>query len=881
MKRLPLIMLTVFCIFSPLQSQTIVLKPYGISPRDAVKDDADIFDRAYNGLLNVGTETKMYFEGHFADSSFTSPTWSIIFAPTGSSATISSPEIIDDATQIVSFIPDVEGIYVIELAEGTVSNTITINAGTYVGVSAGTAACELCHNDKFTEWQGTGHYAIFEEKMTSPGYYASYCIKCHTTGYDSKAANNGFDDRKQYVPIYGVDTTFVFPGPADLYDFYGSSDSTRYPGVWDSLLVFFPNSMELARIQCESCHGPGSAHSGVTADSRMVSTLSADNCAYCHDSGTHHVFPEQWDASGHAKVPPYPAGTRNSCRGCHNGAQFIQYVNGEEITPQPPTNITCATCHDPHSDENEHQLRTTEVTLSNGKPVTMGGNGKLCMNCHQSRREANSYSDEPHKHYGPHYVPQADMLIGTNAVTFGKKLPTSPHLTATENSCVDCHMYPGHVDENDNVIMVGSHTFSMTQGDTLDNVAACAGCHGDIGANFSDKKYYVNGNADHDGDGVEEGLQDEVSGLLDQLAALLPHPDTTAGYDPQDNVDDTWTRTELKAAYNFEMVYYDRSYGIHNPAFTVALLKVSIQALLNNAIDGEIVAIDDVPNDQGKQIKIIWDKFVDDGVALDPITSYTVKRYDEYDDTWTGVGEHTADGSARYALVVPTLFDSTADGVNWTTFKVVAVSGNGTVHESLPAKGYSIDNLIPQAPVNMMVSVSNSDIELTWEAPDDPDINFYRIFRSTEPNFPVDETTEIATTTDLSHYDTNMETGTYYYIVAAVDFSGNLGEPSTEVSAEILSTSDEMVPLTYGLSQNYPNPFNPVTTINFSIPNSGDVHLIVYDALGREVTKLINREMKPGHHSVSFNGDNLPTGLYFYTIIVNDFTDTKKMLLLK
>jgi len=183
--------------------------------------------------------------------------------------------------------------------------------------------------------------------------------------------------------------------------------------------------------------------------------------------------------------------------------------------------------------------------------------------------------------------------------------------------------------------------------------------------------------------------------------------------------------------------------------------------------------------------------------------------------------------------------------------------------------------------VNMMVSVSNSDIELTWEAPDDPDINFYRIFRSTEPNFPVDETTEIATTTDLSHYDTNMETGTYYYIVAAVDFSGNLGEPSTEVSAEILSTSDEMVPLTYGLSQNYPNPFNPVTTINFSIPNSGDVHLIVYDALGREVTKLINREMKPGHHSVSFNGDNLPTGLYFYTIIVNDFTDTKKMLLLK
>ena len=109
-------------------------------------------------------------------------------------------------------------------------------------------------------------------------------------------------------------------------------------------------------------------------------------------------------------------------------------------------------------------------------------------------------------------------------------------------------------------------------------------------------------------------------------------------------------------------VYYDHSYGIHNPAFTVALLKVTIQALVNNAIEGQIVAIDDVPNDQGKQVRIIWDKFVDDGIAVDPVATYLVKRNDG-DETWTGVGQHPADGSKRYALVVPTLYDSTDAGM--------------------------------------------------------------------------------------------------------------------------------------------------------------------------------------------------------------------------
>ena len=63
------------------------------------------------------------------------------------------------------------------------------------------------------------------------------------------------------------------------------------------------------------------------------------------------------------------------------------------------------------------------------------------MNCHQSRRDAATYTNQPGSHYGPHYAPQADMLIGTNVATFGKTLPTSPHISALENACVDCHMH--------------------------------------------------------------------------------------------------------------------------------------------------------------------------------------------------------------------------------------------------------------------------------------------------------------------------------------------------------------------------------------------------------------------------------------------------------
>lgn len=94
-------------------------------------------------------------------------------------------------------------------------------------------------------------------------------------------------------------------------------------------------------------------------------------------------------------------------------------------------------------------------------------------------------------------------------------------------------------------------------------------------------------------------------------------------------------------------------------------------------------------------------------------------------------------------------------------------------------------------------------------------------------------------------------------------------------------TVSNIVPNTYSLSQNYPNPFNPVTRINFDIPKQGLVTMKVFDILGREIRALVNEVKAPGRYSVDFNGTELSSGVYFYRLESNSFTDIKRMILIK
>ncbi|MCX6162192.1 MAG: M43 family zinc metalloprotease [Ignavibacteriae bacterium] len=105
------------------------------------------------------------------------------------------------------------------------------------------------------------------------------------------------------------------------------------------------------------------------------------------------------------------------------------------------------------------------------------------------------------------------------------------------------------------------------------------------------------------------------------------------------------------------------------------------------------------------------------------------------------------------------------------------------------------------------------------------------------------------------------------------------------VGIKVISSS---VPGEYKLFQNYPNPFNPITKINFDIAKTGFVSLVIYDALGRQVETLVNQKMNAGSYIIEFNaglttgqGSKLSSGVYFYRLSTDEFTDIKKFVLLK
>src|SRR4030095_4939140 len=89
------------------------------------------------------------------------------------------------------------------------------------------------------------------------------------------------------------------------------------------------------------------------------------------------------------------------------------------------------------------------------------------------------------------------------------------------------------------------------------------------------------------------------------------------------------------------------------------------------------------------------------------------------------------------------------------------------------------------------------------------------------------------------------------------------------------------IPDKYSLGQNYPNPFNPATNINFSIPKTGNVRLAVYDIQGKEIETIVNESLAAGTYKVDFDAARLSSGVYFYRIDAEGFSEVKKMILVK
>ena len=129
-------------------------------------------------------------------------------------------------------------------------------------------------------------------------------------------------------------------------------------------------------------------------------------------------------------------------------------------------------------------------------------------------------------------------------------------------------------------------------------------------------------------------------------------------------------------------------------------------------------------------------------------------------------------------------------------------------------------------------------------------------------------------THSYSFVDQSLTAGSYSYRLKQVDLDGTY-EYSKVISVEVIT------PIEFELSQNYPNPFNPFTTIKFSLPEGSQVSLKIYNSLGQEIKTLVDRFMEAGVHTANFNAVGINSGMYFYRLDAGEFTQVRKMTLIK
>lgn len=318
--------------------------------------------------------------------------------------------------------------------------------------------------------------------------------------------------------------------------------------------------------------------------------ICIDNCITCH-SGNHHPFDQDFLMAGHNFDPSTAAHGASGipgCNACHSGNGFIAKYKPGFTWDGDPQQVSCAACHDPHETKNPYQIRTLDPytsVVANGESheIVVTGNGQLCVQCHHARRGPDQQVLTGYAHFGPQGSPQGDMIAGVsgyedlNGFDFTRNRKTSHYLI--KEACVTCHM---HAEPYPNANT--GHSFIAT-------TAACRDCHGVL-ESFDD----IKANDDFDGNGLVEGIQREVHGLLDLLSSELVAAglDSTGGVAAglSATVNDTLADGSQKpenirlrrAGYNYVFVMNDGSFGVHQPVYTVQLLQQSI-LFLNLNVD--------------------------------------------------------------------------------------------------------------------------------------------------------------------------------------------------------------------------------------------------------------------------------------------------------
>ena len=225
---------------------------------------------------------------------------------------------------------------------------------------------------------------------------------------------------------------------------------------------------------------------------------------------------------------------------------------------------------------------------------------------------------------------------------------------------------------------------------------------------------------------------------------------------------------------------------------------------------------------------------------------------------------------------------SQAGVINLTAYQIVltlndSVAQSGTVSFSYIQNSSQLNN-IPDVNIGIVEDSTTLNLATGSEQGSDTiSTGYIRIGRF-----------RISSTNSFGNYKTNIDWDFNGYIKSGI----NINDTSKTIKGNFINLlrnpmsvrndlADNNSSLKYELFQNFPNPFNPSTQIEFSLSQRSKVTLNVYNIIGQLVASLINESLEAGSHIVTFNGKNLPSGVYIYKLLSNNFVKTKKMMLLK
>jgi len=340
-----------------------------------------------------------------------------------------------------------------------------------------------------------------------------------------------------------------------------------------NLLLIVATSLLLVNCTTEPIYPEGAAGAdgidGVDGTNGIDGATGTTECAACHNISTSEGVHTSYLFSAHAAGGAVGyAGNRGGCADCHSNEGYIDYVTLGASNPEGyngmATPISCNTCHDTHSTfdfENEgfdYALRSfgpVDLIINDAlpAPVTLNfmGTSNNCATCHQPRHEApiddGSGVYTVYNRYGPHHGPQATFLEGIQGgeVAGALEYPSAGSaLHRTGASCTSCHMgaTSGETD--------GNHTWIPTP-------TSCTECHSTIPSGVA---------------GLEEDMK-ALEGLLVTNGLIDADGKIVLGDYPI---------AQAQALWNYVLINEDASMGVHNPNYSKALVKNSIEALSVN-----------------------------------------------------------------------------------------------------------------------------------------------------------------------------------------------------------------------------------------------------------------------------------------------------------